>query len=372
MKNVKAGHTRPIVCIDAGHYAKYNRSPVVSQYYESEMNWKLHLLLKAELEKYGIQVTTTRTNQSKDMALATRGRASEGADLLLSLHSNAADSEAVKYVVAMYQVDDNCGEMDEQSMEVAEILAQTVAGVMDLPWQTWSTKSSADRDGDGYKDDYYGVLRGAHDVHTPGVIIEHGFHTNAATARWLLVNENLEKLAKAEAVAIAQYFDVKQVQTAPTVQANYYRVRKSWDDAKSQIGAYSILDNAKEACKDGYTVYDWNGKAVYPETKMEYTLEQFVRDVQAACGAAVDGKAGTETIGKTVTLSESKNSRHAAVTPVQKRLYVLGYTIVGKADGIAGPKFTAAVTAFQEDNKCWVDGEITARNKTWKKLLGME
>jgi len=42
-----------------------------------------------------------------------------------------------------------------------------------------------------------------------------------------------------------------------------YRVRKSWEDAKSQIGAYSSLDNAKKACTDGYTVYDWDGKAVY-------------------------------------------------------------------------------------------------------------
>lgn len=42
-----------------------------------------------------------------------------------------------------------------------------------------------------------------------------------------------------------------------------YRVRKSWEDTKSQIGAFSSLDNAKKACTDGYSVYDWNGKAVY-------------------------------------------------------------------------------------------------------------
>ena len=54
------------------------------------------------------------------------------------------------------------------------------------------------------------------------------------------------------------------------------------------------------------------------------------------------------------------------------------YTIVGKADGIAGPLFDAAVRAYQDDHvyregeKHKVDGEITARNKTWKKLLGME
>ena len=103
----------------------------------------------------------------------------------------------------------------------------------------------------------------------------------------------------------------------------------------------------------------------------EYSLEQFVRDVQSACGAAVDGKAGRETLSKTVTLSAYKNRTHKAVAAVQKRLFALGYTQVGEADGVAGVKFTAAVQAFQKDNRCWVDGEITAGNKTWRLLLGM-
>ena len=47
----------------------------------------------------------------------------------------------------------------------------------------------------------------------------------------------------------------------------YYRVRKSWEDVKSQLGAYTILDNAKAMADKhpGYEVYDWNGKQVYPE-----------------------------------------------------------------------------------------------------------
>lgn len=102
-----------------------------------------------------------------------------------------------------------------------------------------------------------------------------------------------------------------------------------------------------------------------------YTLEQFVRDVQKACGAAVDGVAGPETLGKTPTISKSKNRTHAVVKCVQKRLYALGYTQVGEADGIAGAKFDLAVKAYQKDNRCWVDGEITAKNTTWRKLLGM-
>ena len=40
-----------------------------------------------------------------------------------------------------------------------------------------------------------------------------------------------------------------------------YRVRKSKDDAKTQKGAYSSLENAKKACQEagsGYHVFDWN------------------------------------------------------------------------------------------------------------------
>ena len=48
----------------------------------------------------------------------------------------------------------------------------------------------------------------------------------------------------------------------PTVK-NIYRIRKSWADAKSQIGAYSSLENAKKACKTGYSVFDANGVTIY-------------------------------------------------------------------------------------------------------------
>jgi N-acetylmuramoyl-L-alanine amidase len=48
-----------------------------------------------------------------------------------------------------------------------------------------------------------------------------------------------------------------------------YRVRKSKDDAKTQKGAYSNLDNAKAACQEagtGYHVFDWDYKIVYSYT----------------------------------------------------------------------------------------------------------
>lgn len=52
----------------------------------------------------------------------------------------------------------------------------------------------------------------------------------------------------------------------------YYRVRKSWDDKKSQLGAYRILANAKAKAdaNAGYSVFSDDGKVVYaPSAKVE-------------------------------------------------------------------------------------------------------
>lgn len=117
---------------------------------------------------------------------------------------------------------------------------------------------------------------------------------------------------------------------------------------------------------------DNNTTEAKTDSAASYGLTAFIKDVQKACGADVDGIAGPETISKTPTLSAKKNAHHAAVKAVQKRLLVLGYSEVGTVDGIAGPKFTSAVAHLQQDHSCVVDGEITARCKTWRVLLGMK
>ena len=44
-----------------------------------------------------------------------------------------------------------------------------------------------------------------------------------------------------------------------------YRVRKSWADAATQKGAFAVLDNAKRCADEnpGYSVFDEEGKVVY-------------------------------------------------------------------------------------------------------------
>lgn len=57
-----------------------------------------------------------------------------------------------------------------------------------------------------------------------------------------------------------------------STSSNLYRVRKSWEDSKSQKGAFKNLNNAIDlAKKHKYKVFDSNGKQVYPEVKKAST-----------------------------------------------------------------------------------------------------
>ena len=63
---------------------------------------------------------------------------------------------------------------------------------------------------------------------------------------------------------VQSYLNAGSASTTPIpATKQIYRVRKSWADAKSQLGAYSSLENAKKACKVGYSVFDANGNVVY-------------------------------------------------------------------------------------------------------------
>ena len=197
------------ICLDAGHFGKYNQSPVNKTYFESDMSWKLHLYLKKELEAFGFKVVTTRKSKDVDLALESRGKAAKGCNLFLSLHSNAARTKSPDYAVACCMIDDNRTIIDDISDALGKKLAATVNTVMGNKgkWKVWRREGN-------YKSDYYGVLRGSKSVGVPGILLEHGFHTNPTNTAWLLKDSNLKKLAKAEAEVIAAYFGVKKPSTS--------------------------------------------------------------------------------------------------------------------------------------------------------------
>lgn len=197
------------ICLDAGHYGKYNRSKVVPSYYESEMNWKLQNFLASALEAYGVTIVKTRADQAKDLGLSARGKKAKGCDLFLSLHSNACDVESIDYPLVVTMQD---GKGDKLGLAIAkkiqELIGTTQAGKI--------TKKKGSNGGE-----WYGVLAGADSVGVMGMIIEHSFHTNTKAAKWLLEDSNLKKMAEEEAKLIAEHFGLaKKPETAETKPAD--------------------------------------------------------------------------------------------------------------------------------------------------------
>lgn len=267
------------VHLDPGHYSNhYNKTTTGLNYYESKAMWQLGGYLKSELENLGIEVTMSRNDINSNPSLYDRGYGAKGKDLFLSLHSNAAGSETPDYPIVYRGVD------RQQSDEFGLKLANLIADVMGTKQKgrTGTRLSATDRDGNGKLDDeYYGVLNGADAAGlTYFYIVEHSFHTNYNSTKFLCDENNLKLLAKKEAELVASYFNVKnsnkvenKKEETKVETKKYYRVRKSWEDSKSQLGAYTNLDNAKKACKNGYYVFDWNGNKVYPtETKVENNI----------------------------------------------------------------------------------------------------
>lgn len=123
-------------------------------------------------------------------------------------------------------------------------------------------------------------------VNAPSMIIEVCFVQRPDAD--LYKNFGVEKIAR----AIANGIDSRVSLNAPNqpvkkpskpknkpVTKETYRIRKSWKDADSQKGAYSILNNAKTECDKhkGYYVFDSKGNIVYPKAKpIEYTHRNII------------------------------------------------------------------------------------------------
>jgi len=213
------------IMIDPGHAGYYNPSTVVSGYYESVMTWTLSNYLKEELEALGVQADLTKTSLQDDPDLQPRGHMSAGYDFFLSVHSNAASYSSIDYPVAICYQNLDWTTIDDTSREVGQILTDTVTKVMGTQQAgiIWQRLSDNDRDGNGVHDDeWYGVLCGARYVGTPGVLMEHSFHTNYRATVWLMQDSNLRKLAKEEAAVLADYFKAKKGNRNNNQHDNYY------------------------------------------------------------------------------------------------------------------------------------------------------
>lgn len=81
--------------------------------------------------------------------------------------------------------------------------------------------------------------------------------------------------------------------TTTTASGTLYRVRKSWADKKSQLGAYRSLENAKKMAdkNSGYYVFDENGNTVYPTSSSTSTTTS-TKSIDEIAKEVIAGKWG--------------------------------------------------------------------------------
>ena len=129
---------------------------------------------------------------------------------------------------------------------------------------------------------------------------------------------------------------IKESTTAPSTQ-QLYRVRKSKDDAKSQVGAYSVKQNAIDACQKagaGYHVFDSDYNIVYsykapeaPVTLSSIAVSKMPTKTNYVVGETYDGS------GLTITATYSDKTTKV----------ITGYSVAGFSSAKAG-EVTISVT----------------------------
>ena len=248
------------ICIDPGHGEFGNPYPQRPGYYEGTQMYKLAQYQKEELEKYSdVEVILTRKTITDDPSLDARGKMAAGCDLFYSDHSNAADSSgnwSSARGVDIYGSNRKPAEnlCNQLGAAIAAAMGNNFRGTFYRDYQTGRTYSEPQP---GMLD-YYGVIRSA--VATSckaAIIVEHGFHTNELDSAFLINDDDLRKMAKAEVEVLARYYGLGSSSGGetpapdPTPSGDTYTVQTG--DSLSAIGAKLGLDWREIAALNGIT-----------------------------------------------------------------------------------------------------------------------
>ena len=208
-----------VIVLDPGHDATH----VGARGYglkEEELNMKIALSCKAELEKYdGVKVYLTHPTidcglpgSSTRECLYSRPdyAKSVGASLYVSLHNNAGmdtSGHEVYYPNANY-----IPEFNVEGAALAQCISDKLSdiGINDRGIHTRDSNGDEDDETNWYNDgsraDYYAVIRGSKKNGFIGLIVEHAYISNANDASLLGDDNMLALMGQADAQGIAEYY----------------------------------------------------------------------------------------------------------------------------------------------------------------------
>lgn len=292
-----------VIALDPGHGGEEDGA----NYYdiqEKDINLKLAKLVKQELQMYqGVNVILTREEDEEVNLWERASRASNaGADILFSLHFNASTSHksngASVYI--------STGEYHkERLMRIGDcLLGEFEAIGLNNAGMFARVTQMNGRRADGSFDDYYGVLRHSYNLGIPAMIVEHCYMDSEIDKEYFYTEEGLEKLAKADANAIAAYYGLcKPGEDAPipkhatefgvttkAVERGYFEsprlkniVLKEYDGKTPGIATYEVDVEDRVGISTLYLVYknseDGTSFTVY--LNLEKSLQSGVHEVTA-------------------------------------------------------------------------------------------
>ena len=218
--------SKPIVCLDPGHGPGCVNGSLDGSYKECEFTWDLYTRLRPLLEVQGITVVSTREVESDYPGLSARASVSNraGADLFVSLHSNAAGSSARGFVAFTSAPPDTAARNKLAAAIIGRIRA---AGVV-----IW---------GSGLAHELYTVLAS---TTAPAVLLEYGFHTNDQDVALLKDGSYRDKLAQATCAGICDYLGLAVKE--PDGESGQPNEPDSWaEEAWSKAAAAGVFDGTR-------------------------------------------------------------------------------------------------------------------------------
>lgn len=146
---------------------------------------------------------------------------------------------------------------------------------------------------------------------------------------------------------IIEKYGLTRFDGGKTEKEVWYRVRKNWQDAESQVGAFKALDNAKKCADEhpGFSVFDENGKAVYSsvDKKPEEMFRPYLVRVEIP-DLNIRKKPGTD---------QEKTGKYTGAGC---------FTIVAEADGVGASKW-GLLKAYEKERDGWISLDYVARMK---------
>mgnify|MGYP004456170583 FL=1 len=204
-----------VIVLDPGHggtdSGAENQNGISSES-ESRLTLKIANYVKQELEKSSqFVVYMTRTNDSY-VGLSERVNyaASKNADILVSLHLNSADSKTANGAEILVprtgrynsKVAENAGQLAQDILKKLVSLGLYNRGLV------YRDSASGTKYPDGSTADYYAIVRQGLQAGIPSIIVEHAFISSTVDAKFLDSEADLQKIGRADAEGIAQYFGV--------------------------------------------------------------------------------------------------------------------------------------------------------------------